>query len=161
MCWVAHCKMPVCYLCNIEISNEDSEQLTCSDHAEVRYFCSQLHMSYHRPGGCDSGPCLPWSISSSDQYGRYLVASRDIMPGDMVLSETSVCWGPNHELDIVVCVECLTDISEDGQDTWCQMCGAPLCSGHADTHPTQILECNTLTTSGGRKIFHLSSSGCT
>ena len=33
--------------------------------------------------------CLPWSVASEPECGRYLVASRDIQPGELVLRSVS------------------------------------------------------------------------
>ena len=84
--------------------------------------------------------CLPWSIETSPEYGRYLVASRDIQPGELVLAETALCWGPSHHTSSSLCLECLDEVGE-GEE--CERCGYPLCARHgeAGSHPTHSLEC--------------------
>jgi len=131
--------MVLCYLCNCEIEDSFGE-FSCSNHEETRHFCGELHFSYHKH---DTDTCLPWSIFSSPQYGRYLVASRDIQPGELILKEDCICWGPNHELEECVCVECLNLIPDYEQEKvrWCENCKLPLCLNHCQSHPTHDIEC--------------------
>ena len=78
-------KPTTCYLCNVEV---DTQEFSCHHHGDdVRLFCSSLHASYH----FSEGKCLPWSIVENDQYGRYLVADRDIEPG-IVISNVCYCY---------------------------------------------------------------------
>ena len=81
-------KPTTCYLCNVEV---DTQEFSCHHHGDdVRLFCSSLHASYH----FSEDKCLPWSIVENDQYGRYLVADRDIEPGIVI---SNVCY-----IDIVI-----------------------------------------------------------
>ena len=78
-------KPTTCYLCNVEV---DTQEFSCHHHGDVvRLFCSSLHASYH----FSEDKCLPWSIVENDQYGRYLVADRDIEPG-IVISNVYYCF---------------------------------------------------------------------
>ena len=128
-----------CYLCCRDIS---TTEFVCDKHDESLHFCCELHYSYHR----SHSRCLPWSVSSNTQYGRYLVASRDIAPGDLILQEECLCWGPNHDLQTVVCVECLSDVSD--QVSRCDQCGSPLCCQHSVKHPQHDQECQLLSQAG-------------
>ena len=40
------------------------------------------------------------------RYGRYLVASRDVGPGEVIFSEAPLMWGPNNTNPALVCVGC-------------------------------------------------------
>lgn len=116
--------MPVtCYLCGVGV---DSEQWRCEavDAGGTRHFCCEAHYHYQVTR---AGHTLPWSVASDPQYGRYLVASRDIAPGELVLREDCLVWGPNTGLGRPVCVECLCDV-QDGSS--CAQCGSPLCPAH-------------------------------
>ena len=82
-------------------------------------------------------------MAAEPECGRYLVASRDIQPGELVLRSVSAlvaivsphhclplprdsaaCWGPNHSPAPAtpVCLECLVDT-----ETQCPACHWPLC----------------------------------
>ena len=73
-----------------------------------------------------------------------MVASRDISPGEVVVVESSVCWGPNHTPDLV-CLECLVQVTP-GQV--CDKCGYPLCDDHGGDTPNHALECEVFTRAG-------------
>ena len=135
-----------CYLCCRAVP---SPQWRCERHETARVFCSENHLRLHRPGQADNDDCLPWSIQTSAQYGRYLVASRDIQPGELVLVEAAVSWGPDHHTSRPLCLECLDQVE---QDSACARCGYPLCVRHRDTgrHPTHSLECGVFTRNNHR-----------
>ena len=119
-----------CYLCTGFVNGDDLFQCpNCEAHP---VFCSASHLALHSPDNV----CLPWTISSNDQYGRYLVAARDISPGELVVVEKAVSWGPNHSPDRL-CLECLTEV---GVEEECLHCGFPLCSSHTET-PQHEIEC--------------------
>ena len=79
-------------------------------------------------------------MAAEPECGRYLVASRDIQPGELVLrsvrscnsyssscsppQDSAACWGPNHSPAPAspVCLECLVDT-----ETLCPACHWPLC----------------------------------
>ena len=63
-----------CYLCCTQIKEENTSS------EDDRLFCCDLHASYYKPEGHQQ--TLPWTIASDPQFGRYLVASRNIGPGD-------------------------------------------------------------------------------
>ena len=94
-----------CYLCGLGV---ESEEWTCEGEAgERRHFCCAAHRQYQVSR---EGAVHPWSVRSHPEYGRYLVASRDIQPGQLVLREDCLVWGPNTGLGRLVCVECLCDV---------------------------------------------------
>ena len=64
-----------CYLCGLGV---ESEEWTCEGEAgERRHFCCAAHRQYQVSR---EGAVHPWSVRSHPEYGRYLVASRDIQP---------------------------------------------------------------------------------
>ena len=82
-----------CYLCGVGV---ESDQWRCEADGETRHFCCEDHYHYQvmSDGPSDindhyhhqvtrEGQTLPWSIRHDPQYGRYLVASRDIRPGEI------------------------------------------------------------------------------
>ena len=50
----------------------------------------------------------PWRVVSSGEYGRYLVATRDISPGELVLTDQALVWGPQHSATNLLCLERLS-----------------------------------------------------
>ena len=60
------------------------------------------------------------------KVGKYLVATRDISPLDLILVDYPVAFGPNHDT-APVCLECLLPINENSVCN-CPSCGLPLCS---------------------------------
>ena len=154
---------PACYLCCRALS---SLQFRCENHQPARLFCSENHLNLHKPGQGEckaslssllssllvaAADCLPWSIEASPQYGRYLVASRDIQPGEEVLQEEALCWGPQHAATASLCLECLDQVGEEEEEV-CGSCGYPLCGRHGESgsHPTHSLECAVFTRNNHR-----------
>ncbi|XP_035444047.2 SET domain-containing protein SmydA-8-like [Spodoptera frugiperda] len=70
--------------------------------------------------------------TSDDDVGRHLVASHDLSPGDIVLTERPLVFGPKAMLDPEVampCVGCYKPVfTESGER--CTKCGWPVCSGN-------------------------------
>ena len=64
--------------------------------------------------------CLPWSIETSPEYGRYLVASRDIQPGELVLEDRAVVVVPAGGERL--CLECGANTGAE-----CPHCGLAVC----------------------------------
>ena len=127
-----------CFICSSSSGDEHVQCLRCSDSP---FFCCNDHLLLHHP----QDQCLPFSIQFSEDSGRFLVASRDISPGELVLSEKSLIWGPNHTDDLV-CLECLTSVTETD---FCLLCGYPLCEEHQDSAPLHhTLECSVFRDEG-------------
>ena len=40
------------------------------------------------------------------RFGRYVVATRDIAPGEVIFTEEPLEIGPNHANDVLCCVGC-------------------------------------------------------
>lgn len=60
-----------------------------------------------------------FQVKSSGDFGRYLVASRDLQPGDLVLTERPLVFGPKampNPETVMPCVGCykpvFTDVGE-------------------------------------------------
>ncbi|KAG6450624.1 SET domain-containing protein SmydA-8-like isoform X2 [Manduca sexta] len=75
---------------------------------------------------------FPIQVRTSEDLGRYIVAARDLSPGDVVISERPLVFGPKAMPDpeaSMPCVGCykpvFTDIGER-----CSKCGWPVCSGN-------------------------------
>merc|ERR1719180_546736 len=64
--------------------------------------CCSLHLTAHRPADV----CLPFPVRVGEGVGRYVVATRDIKAGQVILEDRPACLGPCFDTE-AVCVECL------------------------------------------------------
>ncbi|KAL4707869.1 hypothetical protein ACJJTC_010304 [Scirpophaga incertulas] len=74
----------------------------------------------------------PYEARSSEELGRYLVAARDLSPGDLVLTERPLVFGPKGMPDpeaSMPCVGCYKPVFTDVGER-CSQCGWPVCSGN-------------------------------
>ena len=58
-----------------------------------------------------SGACQPFELRTKEGVGRYLVATRDIQPFEVILEDACVGWGPFVDLKIV-CLACMQEIKD-------------------------------------------------
>lgn len=93
------------------------------------FYCDKSHQSQDWPR--HKSTCNAWQISHSSDLGRHLLATRDLAPGDVVLSETPLVWGPSiHNSGQRVCVGCgkrCRDI-----DVRCDKCRWPVCKSNCE-----------------------------
>ncbi|KAG8225021.1 hypothetical protein J437_LFUL006032, partial [Ladona fulva] len=120
------------YLPDLKITDEEGlcgvcSNLTktkCSACGEIKY-CSIEHQNAdwekHR------GRCSPYKILNDDTLGRYAVAVRDLLPGEVIVRECPVTVGPKH-YSPPVCLGCLTPIISLKELRLCSKCGWPTCS---------------------------------
>lgn len=95
-------------------------------------------------------------MASNEKFGRYLVASRDIRAGEVILTEKPLIRGPS-QITCPVCIVCLhglddNDISNTNQQ--CERCGWPLCKQckqQSNSKPLTHSECD-LTVGRGQKV---------
>ena len=45
-------------------------------------------------------------VTTCFRYGRYMVAAKDIAPGEIILTEEPLTWGPYTTNNVLVCVGC-------------------------------------------------------
>ncbi|KAJ8712488.1 hypothetical protein PYW07_005330 [Mythimna separata] len=82
--------------------------------------------------GQENGTDLAYVAHTSEDLGRYLVASRDLSPGDLILTERPLVFGPKAMLDpeaIMPCVGCYQPVLTEAGER-CAKCGWPVCSGN-------------------------------
>lgn len=86
-----------CFVC------EKESKSRCSGCVQV-FYCSTEHQrkdwKTHKP------KCSPMRVAHSDKLGRYYVATRNIKPGEIVLTELPLVIGPSQATP-PVCVGCL------------------------------------------------------
>ncbi|XP_033330721.2 SET and MYND domain containing, arthropod-specific, member 5 [Megalopta genalis] len=96
--------------------------LRCSG-CKQQVYCSKDHQRQDWPN--HRSVCQAWEIHESPELGRHLLASRDLSPGDLILSESPLVWGPSLHTDQRVCVGCGKRCTSDS--TRCKTCTWPAC----------------------------------
>ncbi|KAL0106622.1 hypothetical protein PUN28_016359 [Cardiocondyla obscurior] len=104
----------VCPVCG------EKATLKCSS-CKRAFYCDKSHQSRDWPRHKYS--CGGWEISHDPVLGRHLLATRDLAPGDAILSETPLVWGPSTHANQRVCVGC----GEQCDDARCNGCCWPAC----------------------------------
>ncbi|XP_017892836.1 SET domain-containing protein SmydA-8-like [Ceratina calcarata] len=106
----------VCSVCN------EPAAFKCSG-CKQQFYCKKEHQRLDWPK--HKLKCLAFEIRESPELGRYLIASRDLNPGDSILSETPLVWGPALRTDQRICVGCGRKCTKT--DTRCMICLWPAC----------------------------------
>jgi len=125
LCWVCHQK--AC--------------LQCPQSGCHLFSCSPSHLRLHQ----SKEACRPLQLRQDSRVGRYLVASRNIKKGELLLVEEPLVVGPSREKKLV-CVECLVPMSKP---EICPSCPLPLCPSCVGGHWHSI-ECQIYR---GRELF--------
>ena len=88
--------------------------------------------------------------SLSTPFPRYMVARRDLNPGDIILREKPMVTGPNLDnaasggsLSQAVCLGCYAPLTQNNFHP-CRKCKAPLCKSSCEEHPAHVDECTVL-----------------
>ena len=107
-------KLGRCFLCHEETPRqcENCDLFICSD------YCQSKHR-YH-------DTCLPFKVENSPEIGRYVVATRDILPTELIISEEAAALGPCPNT-LPRCLTCLASLGADTAVS-CDKCNFPFCS---------------------------------
>ncbi|XP_024886938.1 protein msta-like [Temnothorax curvispinosus] len=87
------------------------------------FYCDKSHQSQDWPR--HKSTCGGWEIGRDPALGRHLLATRDLTPGDVILSEVPLVWGPSTHANQRVCVGCGKRC--DDVDARCGGCCWPVC----------------------------------
>lgn len=101
-------------------------ELKCSG-CKLVWYCNQGHQKSNWK--IHKTICRPYTIEQTPQLGRFLVATRDIQPGDLILTELPLVFGPRPypiEEGPVPCVGCSKLVPPD-TPARCQNCGWQIC----------------------------------
>ncbi|XP_076056980.1 SET domain-containing protein SmydA-8-like [Oratosquilla oratoria] len=109
-------------------------------------YCSREHQKQHWK--THKNECSPYRVLVSEVLGRYLEASRDIEPGEVILKDTPLLLGPK-QVTVPVCLGCFTPV--DGSYT-CTDCGWPMCSAECQSITLHTPECQMSTSYRGTKV---------
>lgn len=108
-------EISTCFICNAA----PDPDLSCD--SQVQY-CCQDHKELHFPAEQDQP--YPFIVKYRPEVGRYMVASRDINPGEVIFAEEFLAVGPNH-ITLPCCLDCLKESPEGGFQ--CPNCNLPVC----------------------------------
>jgi len=111
----------------------------------VTFYCSREHQKLHWK--VHKSQCCAYKVCSSPDIGRYLVATRDLKPGEMIISETPLVIGP-QAVTIPVCLACYKPATNK---YLCPKCGWPMCSSTCAKASVHEAECS-LTAARGSPI---------
>jgi len=124
--------MRSCVVCEVPASQ------WCGGCGNVSY-CSLKHQKSHWPE--HKAACGPFKIEQSPQLGNYLVAGRNLKPGDLILDEEVAVLGPiGDEGSPEVCLGCYFP----AHGYKCSKCEAPLCGPRCETQSDHSQECAIL-----------------
>nr|XP_023028005.1 protein msta-like [Leptinotarsa decemlineata] len=99
---------------------------------------------------CEGEP--KYYVNISKIMGRYMVAKKDLSPGEVILSELPLVVGPCTGSKLQ-CLGCYKNVEGENGFVKCRGCGWPLCShtcpglkqrlGHTDVECSTLKDCNS------------------
>ena len=101
-----------------------------------------------------------FKVKRNDKLGRYMVATRNLKPGEVLFREFPVVHGPKM-LSHPICLGChkaLTPKSPKGNFYRCSRCSWPLCSKQCENLEPHVEECKLMTTAGYKCPFKTNCS---
>ncbi|GAB0095454.1 SET domain-containing protein [Sergentomyia squamirostris] len=96
--------------------------------------------------------CPPYIVECDENVGRFLVASRNLKFGDVILKEQPLIIGPS-QVTAPVCLGCLQEIQQESAKK-CSRCGWPMCSDDCEKSTNHSAECKLTEARGGITIEH-------
>jgi len=128
------------------MEGEDGDQFICAQcgaaanqrctGCHITFYCSREHQKLHWK--LHKSQCCAYKVCSSPSLGRYLVATRDLKPGEMIISETPLVIGP-QAVTPPVCLACYKPVTNKYV---CPKCGWPMCNEKCAKSPVHEAECN-------------------
>ncbi|KAJ8915049.1 hypothetical protein NQ315_016024 [Exocentrus adspersus] len=116
----------------------------CKEHQKSGW---KKHKKVCRPFKCNMLK-LKAEVHNDDNLGRHLRATKDIKPGEVVLQESPLIWGP-AQVTVPVCLGCGNAVTEKNSRP-CNKCGWPVCSETCEKAPGHIPECRYTVLRGDR-----------
>ena len=121
--------LKICFICAKPATE------TC-DICNLVGFCSEDHKKLHRPENF----CFPFMVEQKEGVGRYVVATRDIEPLELVMWDNAAALGPRMGCS-PACLQCLKPA--DGSFR-CGNCNWPVCDQKCADGNAHKIECETL-----------------
>lgn len=98
------------------------------------------------PTACDHSHNVLYEIKKDPVVGRYMVASRDIQPGEVIFTDSPVAIGPDNSSK-PLCLGCFGKVNGSFV---CPGCKWPMCSPKCCKAPSHLSECRLLTSRGAK-----------
>jgi hypothetical protein len=108
-----HCKKP-------------SKTLQICTHCEKVAYCNKSHRAAHQIQ--HKVDCYPAVVHSEDNCGRYWVATRDVLKGELLFSENALVFGPSTECGSPLYPTCLGCCRRTNLTYACRKCHWPVCN---------------------------------
>ncbi|XP_021947997.2 SET domain-containing protein SmydA-8 [Folsomia candida] len=117
-----HTSLENCAICGVPCTS------SCGACKKVGY-CSKAHQQNHWKS--HKLQCFPLVVQQNDVLGRYLVTTRDVKQGEVILKETPIFSGPHlgdasavESWTTIVCLSCFRIVPTNYK---CSKCHWPLC----------------------------------
>ncbi|XP_070492429.1 SET domain-containing protein SmydA-8-like [Chironomus tepperi] len=96
-----------------------------------------------------------YDVKNSDIFGRYLVASRDLSPCEIIIQQSPLVIGPIANCNYVpVCVNCYNPLGSMSGCYRCSNCQFPLCGKHCNDRDHTKDECSFFKDNNLAKYLH-------
>ena len=131
-------ELQTCFICETLPDPELSDQ-----HYGQKY-CSQACKSLHLPPSNDNDKEVqpyPFRVLYRPEVGRYMVAARDIQPGEVLFADEPLAMGPSHQA-LPCCPDCMKPLSPGGY--LCPLCNMPVCEEMCAMGEEHAKECCVL-----------------
>ncbi|XP_071549532.1 SET domain-containing protein SmydA-8-like isoform X1 [Panulirus ornatus] len=106
----------------------------------VVHYCGKEHQRQHWPK--HRAECRPYKAVSSPHAGKFLVASRKLPAGQILMEDAPLVVGPKANSSLV-CLGCHAAITQNDFHP-CPECWWPLCSSQCASSPLHLPECSIL-----------------
>jgi len=90
-------------------------------------YCSAEHQKQHWK--LHKNQCKPYKVKTSEIYGRYLVASRNLTAGTVVIKEPYLAIGPKQD-SLPICLGCHKRLTKELYR--CSKCKFPVCNSECE-----------------------------
>ncbi|XP_046657363.1 SET domain-containing protein SmydA-8-like [Daphnia pulicaria] len=114
----------------------------CGGCAQV-FYCAKDHQKQHWP--IHKSQCKPYKIVCDQKFGRFMVASKNIRPGEIIFRDKALITGPKQGCR-PCCLTCYTSL-EDAEEASlfrCPGCDFPFCQEECAKSPNHEAECLVL-----------------
>uniref|UniRef100_A0A8D8V3U5 Protein msta, isoform A n=1 Tax=Cacopsylla melanoneura TaxID=428564 RepID=A0A8D8V3U5_9HEMI len=130
-----------CSVCHVTAS------LKCAGCNQV-FYCGKSHQKQHWKDHKPS--CSKYKVVRSDTLGRYLIATKDIIEGEIIFEEKPLVVGPKASC-APVCLGCHRTLKPSAMEEnepltfyKCPDCGWPLCAPRCKKLPSHQKECKVM-----------------
>jgi len=137
-------EITTCFICN---ADPDPELV-----GPLKYCCA-AHRELHEVDDVDRADenileFHPFRVLYRPEVGRYMVASRDLQPGEVIFSEEPLAMGPSHDA-----LPCCLDCMKPANGFVCPQCQMPVCEEMCALGEEHAKECDILSQRKEKKII--------